>query len=107
MYAQGCIRVSVPRGPTSNLRALTIACWHLVFQAEKSFQMIAKHLQTIPVPPSELALHVPASLVLLVLSCLAKNPQDRPQSAGEQARALALIDVSVRGAKKKLRGGGP
>jgi serine/threonine-protein kinase len=65
-----------------------------VFQAEKAFQMIAKHLQTIPVPPSELALHVPAPLERLVLSCLAKDPTDRPQSAGELARSLSLIDVN-------------
>jgi serine/threonine-protein kinase len=56
--------------------------------------MIAKHLQSNPVPPSELALHVPLPLERLVLSCLAKDPKDRPQSAGELARALALIDVN-------------
>jgi serine/threonine-protein kinase len=81
IYALGCVAYFLLTG-------------HLVFHAEKSFQMIAKHLQTIPVPPSELALHVPASLERLVLSCLAKDPKDRPQSAGELARALALIDVN-------------
>jgi eukaryotic-like serine/threonine-protein kinase len=81
IYALGCVAYFLLTG-------------HLVFQAEKSFQVIAKHLQTIPVPPSELALHVPASLERLVLSCLAKEPKDRPQSAGELARALALIDVN-------------
>jgi serine/threonine-protein kinase len=81
IYALGCVAYFLLTG-------------QLVFQAEKSFQMIAKHLQTTPVPPSELALHVPASLERLVLSCLAKEPKDRPQSAGELARSLALIDVS-------------
>jgi serine/threonine-protein kinase len=81
IYALGCVAYFLLTG-------------HLVFQAEKSFQMIAKHLQSNPVPPSELALHVPLPLERLVLSCLAKDPKDRPQSAGELARALALIDVN-------------
>jgi serine/threonine-protein kinase len=81
IYALGCVAYFLLTG-------------HLVFQAEKSFQMIAKHLQTTPVPPSELALHIPAPLERLVLSCLAKDPKDRPQSAGELARSLALIDVN-------------
>ena len=81
IYALGCVAYFLLTG-------------QLVFQAEKAFQMIAKHLQTTPVPPSELALHVPPSLERLVLSCLAKDPKDRPQSAGELARSLALIDVN-------------
>ncbi len=80
IYALGCVAYFLLTG-------------QLVFQAEKSFQMIAKHLQTMPVPPSEIALHVPPSLERLVLSCLAKDPKDRPQSAGELGRSLALIDV--------------
>jgi serine/threonine-protein kinase len=80
IYALGCVAYFLLTG-------------QLVFQAEKAFQMIAKHLQATPVPPSELALHVPPSLERLVLSCLAKDPRNRPQSAGELARSLALIDV--------------
>ena len=81
IYALGCVAYFLLTG-------------QLVFQAEKTFQMIAKHLQTTPGPPSELALHVPPTLDRLVLSCLAKDPRDRPQSAGELARSLALIDVN-------------
>jgi serine/threonine-protein kinase len=82
IYALGCVAYFLLTG-------------QLVFQAEKAFQIIAKHLQTLPVPPSELALHVPPSLERLVLSCLAKDPRNRPQSAGELARSLALIDVDT------------
>ena len=53
IYALGCVAYFLLTG-------------QLVFQAEKAFQMIAKHLQTTPVPPSELALHVPPSLERLV-----------------------------------------
>jgi tRNA A-37 threonylcarbamoyl transferase component Bud32 len=90
IYALGCVAYFLLTG-------------HLVFQAEKSFQMIAKHLQTTPVPPSELALHIPAPLERLVLSCLAKDPKDRPQSAGELARSLALIDVHPWSAEEAIQ----
>ena len=57
-------------------------------------QMIAKHLQSAPVPPSQRApIAVPPALEQLVLACLAKKPEDRPRSAAQLARALAAIDV--------------
>jgi eukaryotic-like serine/threonine-protein kinase len=80
IYALGCVAYFLLTG-------------RLVFEAEKAFQMIAKHLQATPIPPSYAALHIPAPLERLVLSCLAKDPKDRPQSAAEFARALALIDL--------------
>lgn len=80
IYALGCVGYFLLTG-------------YLVFEAEKTFQMIAKHLQATPIPPSMRALHVPAPLERLILSCLAKDPNDRPQSAGELARSLALIDL--------------
>jgi serine/threonine-protein kinase len=80
IYALGCVAYFLLTG-------------RLVFEAERAFQMIAKHLQATPVPPSQRALQVPVPLERLILSCLAKDPKDRPQSAAEFARALALIDV--------------
>jgi eukaryotic-like serine/threonine-protein kinase len=80
IYALGCVAYFLLTG-------------YLVFDADKTFQMIAKHLQATPIPPSKRVLHVPAPLERLILSCLAKDPKDRPQSAGELARSLALIDL--------------
>jgi serine/threonine-protein kinase len=58
------------------------------------FQMIARHIQEEPTPPSQRSeLPVPAALDALVLSCLAKKPADRPASAAALARALAAIEV--------------
>ena len=36
---------------------------------------------------------MPLALDQLVLACLAKEPEDRPQSAAELSRSLAAIEV--------------
>jgi serine/threonine-protein kinase len=45
------------------------------------------------VPPSErTALPIPATLEHLVLACLAKKPEERPQNARELAQSLDAIE---------------
>jgi eukaryotic-like serine/threonine-protein kinase len=81
LYALGCVAYYLLTG-------------RQVFEGGTVMQVIAKHLQEAPVPPSQRApIAVPPALEQLVLSCLAKKPEDRPQSAAELARALAAIDV--------------
>ncbi len=81
IYALGCVAYYLLTG-------------QLVFQGSTTFQMIAKHLQEPPVPPSQRTeLLVPPALDQIVLACLAKNPGDRPGSAAELDRLLAEIDV--------------
>jgi serine/threonine-protein kinase len=56
-------------------------------------KVISQHLQAVPVPPSERTeLPIPATLEHLVLACLAKKPQDRPQNARQLAQSLDTID---------------
>jgi serine/threonine-protein kinase len=56
--------------------------------------VIAQHLQTVPAPPSQRgAPAVPPQLEHLVLACLAKKPEDRPQSATALSSQLASIDL--------------
>jgi serine/threonine-protein kinase len=79
IYALGCVAYFLITGK-------------LVFDAESTFQMIAKHLRNDPVPPSLRArVDVPQPLEALILSCLAKEPSHRPQSARSLAEALAAI----------------
>jgi eukaryotic-like serine/threonine-protein kinase len=67
-----------------------------VFEGDTVMQVFAQHLQTAPTPPSERGpATVPPDLERLVLSCLAKNPEDRPQSAAALDRQLALVDVEA------------
>jgi serine/threonine-protein kinase len=62
----------------------------LVFQAPNAIQLMYQHANAEPVPPSQRSeFEIPAALDSLVLACLAKFPEQRPQSAAELARGLA------------------
>jgi serine/threonine-protein kinase len=54
--------------------------------------MIAKHLQSEPIPPSQRTTEsVSPGLERLILKCLAKAPIERPQTAAQLAQALEFI----------------
>ena len=85
IYALGCVAYFLLTG-------------QLVFEAEKAFQMIAKHLQSAPVPPSQRTDRpVSAEMERLILKCLAKDPNDRPQSAADLLQALEWIPTDAWG----------
>jgi serine/threonine-protein kinase len=58
-------------------------------------EICGHHLHTEPIPPSErLGRELPFELEAVVMECLAKDPDDRPQSAGEiRARLAASLEV--------------
>ncbi|HEX2724054.1 MAG TPA: serine/threonine-protein kinase [Gemmatimonadaceae bacterium] len=79
IYALGCVAYYLLTG-------------RLVFDAENTFQMVAKHLRNQPVPPSLRAgVDVPRPLEELILACLEKNPAARPASVAQLARSLGSI----------------
>ena len=91
IYALGCVAYFLLTG-------------QLVFEAEKSVQMIAKHLQQDPVPPSQrVDRPIPPALERLILRCLAKNPEGRPQSAAQLAQALEFVPVDAWGEEHAMR----
>ena len=62
------------------------------FDAESNVDLAAKHLSDIPEPPSKFTpLEVPAGLDAVILKGLAKNPDERYQSAAEFAQALVSV----------------
>ena len=62
------------------------------FDAESNVDLAAKHLSDIPEPPSKFTpLEVPAGLDAVILKSLAKNPDERYQSAAEFAQALVSV----------------
>jgi hypothetical protein len=81
LYALGCVAYFLLTG-------------QLVFEATAGLQMIAKHIQETPLPPSRRTeLDVSPELDRVVLACLAKKPENRPQSAAEVDRMLAEIEI--------------
>jgi serine/threonine-protein kinase len=91
LYALGCVAYFLLTG-------------RLVFEADTAYQMIARHLESVPQPPSfRTDNHVPRALDDLVLHCLAKEPDDRPRSAAELAQRLAAIDVLAWGGDEAAR----
>jgi serine/threonine-protein kinase len=85
------------RVPDHRLDIYTLGCvgyWlltgRMVFQAPNAIQLMYQHANATPVAPSQRSeLEVPADLDRIILSCLAKVPEDRPQSAHELSRLLA------------------
>jgi serine/threonine-protein kinase len=79
IYALGCVAYFLLTGK-------------LVFEAENTFQMIAKHLRNQPVPPSVRGgVAIPRGLEDLILSCLAKNPGERPATALDLMNSLSAL----------------
>jgi serine/threonine-protein kinase len=79
LYAVGCL-------------AYWLLSGQLVFAGRTAMQTMMQHAQAMPVPLSaRTELDIPAALDDLVVSCLAKNPDERPASADDLAAALASI----------------
>jgi serine/threonine-protein kinase len=80
IYATGCV-------------AYWLLTGQFVFTADTPMGLLLKHAHTVPAPPSARTdLPIPAALDQLVLSCLAKEPAKRPQSARELSSRLAEVE---------------
>jgi serine/threonine-protein kinase len=81
IYATGCV-------------AYWLLTGQFVFTAETPMGLLLKHAQSPPPAPSTRTSEaIPAALDDLVLSCLAKEPADRPQSARELSLRLGEIEA--------------
>jgi eukaryotic-like serine/threonine-protein kinase len=61
------------------------------FTGDTPLEIAMKHLSEVPVPPSELREDVPEDLDMVVLRALAKDPEDRYQTAEEMDADLARV----------------
>lgn len=84
---------------TSDLYSLgCVAYWLLtgadVFEGKAPMQVMFAHAKEKPTPPSKRSeVPIPPDLERVVLWCLEKEPEDRPQTAGELMRALAGVET--------------
>jgi len=99
VMAPEMVRFNAPVDRRADIYALgCVAYWLLtrerVFEAENRADMLVMHAHQRPVPPSKRAgIFVPPRLEELILSCLEKNPNKRPQTArelGDKIRELGL-----------------
>ena len=74
VYALGCVAYYLLTG-------------QLVFEADTPMKMLMQHVQAVPLPPSKRTeLPIPPELDAIVLACLQKDPDKRPQNAEELLR---------------------
>jgi serine/threonine-protein kinase len=65
------------------------------FSGRTVLEVCSHHLRSTPVSPSaRLGATIPRELEALILACLAKSPEDRPQDAGALERALLRFAAS-------------
>jgi serine/threonine-protein kinase len=82
IYAVGCV-------------AFWLLTGKLVFTADTAMGYLTHHIHTSPPRPSSLTeLPVPGALDEVILSCLAKDPAERPSNAGELSLRLSALECT-------------
>jgi eukaryotic-like serine/threonine-protein kinase len=83
LYALGCVAYLLLTGSP-------------VFTADHTMGIMAKHITDQPVSPSQLSGEpIPPDLESLILSCLEKDPDSRPNSALDVSEALAVCERAL------------
>jgi serine/threonine protein kinase len=67
------------------------ACGRLPFYDRSDWRVLRMHVETPPPRPTSTEGELPEALVELILQCLAKSPDKRPQSAEQIAKALDAL----------------
>ena len=84
LYSLGCVAYFLLTG-------------ELVFQGDTAIQTMFMHMQQEPVPPSARTKNpIPPALERLILTCLAKHPEERPASAADLAAELDQVEGAGR-----------
>jgi eukaryotic-like serine/threonine-protein kinase len=91
IYATGCV-------------AYWLLTGHFVFTAETAMGLVLQHAHAQPEPPSaRTQQRISPALDDLVLSCLAKEPVRRPQSARELSNRLAEVEGASAWTQERAR----
>jgi serine/threonine protein kinase len=101
-----------PIDQRTDIYSLGVTCYHLLageppFHGNTAFEVALKHVQEQPRPLAEHRPDLPPALCALVHRMMAKNPNDRYQTAREVLRDLARVRDEMAGADKTpVRPGG-
>lgn len=91
VYATGCV-------------AYWLLTGQLVFTGPTAMSLLLQHAQAVASPPSTRTPQpIPLALDQLILSCLAKKPADRPQSAKELSERLAALNLESGWTEQRAR----
>jgi len=91
IYAVGCV-------------AYWLVTGRMVFSGRTPMEVIAQHLQTPPTPPSQCTeLEIPEHFEGVILACLEKEPDRRPQSADALDALLAACETVTRWTPERAR----
>ncbi|HET9219344.1 MAG TPA: serine/threonine-protein kinase [Terriglobia bacterium] len=67
----------------------------LLFEGLSDYETLLQHIHNVPVPPSEKSeTTIPPELDRVIMACLEKNPNDRPQTAAELIARLKAIPLA-------------
>lgn len=91
IYALGCV-------------AYWLLTGHRVFEDGSPMQILMDHVQKQPAPPSRrVETPVPPELDRVILSCLEKDPDNRPQTTQELIERLRAVPVAERWTEDRAR----
>jgi serine/threonine-protein kinase len=75
-----------------------------VFAGATSSEIVAKHVGEAPTPPTQrVDREIPAALERIVMACLEKDPEGRPQSADELAEVLRSTGLTAAWTQERAR----
>jgi serine/threonine-protein kinase len=109
VMAPEMVRFNAPVDRRADIYALgCVGYWLLtgerVFEAENRADMLVMHAHQRPVPPSKRAgISVPARLEEIILRCLDKNPNKRPQTALELGDMLRELGIDQQWTRARRR----
>ncbi|MEQ1826905.1 MAG: serine/threonine-protein kinase [Pirellula sp.] len=84
----------------SDIYSLGVVAWFLVtgrelFTESNLLKVVLAHAHQVPPAPSQINSSVPPELDAIILSCLEKDPRNRPQSVSELHRMLSGVPQST------------